>query len=139
MKFDRSVKNELLKMAAGQAVGVLLICLAWAMMQHFDRTVLLGALYGALVALVYFFSICVSVTKNLAAAVREEDLEQQTKAVQKASRGGYAGRLVLVLAALLVAFKSPYTASIPAAIPFFLVRPIASFNNPFDTKEETSK
>ena len=71
MKFDRSVKNELLKMAVGQAAGVLLICLAWAMMQHFDRTVLLGALYGAAVALLYFFSICMSVTKNLAAAIRQ--------------------------------------------------------------------
>ena len=44
-----------------------------------------------------------------------------------------------VLAALLVAFKSPYFANLPAAIPFFLVRPIAAMNNPFESKEEKSK
>lgn len=139
MKLDKATKSELLKMAVGQALGVVLICLAWAMMQQFDLSVLLGALYGAVVALAYFFSVCWSVTKNLAVAVREDTLEEQTKAVKGAARGGYMGRMMLVLAALLVAFKSPYTANIPAAIPFFLVRPIATMNNPFETKEEKSK
>ena len=138
MKFDSSVKNELKKMAWGQAGAAGLICLAWLAMGEFELTVLLGAVYGAAVALVYFFSICWSVTKNLQ-AVTAENLEEKQKAVKSAARGGYMGRLLLVLAALLVAFRSPYFANLPAAIPFFLVRPIASLTNPFDNKEEMSK
>ena len=131
MKLDKSIKNELLKMAAGQAGTVLLICLAWLVMGEFTLGVLLGALYGAAVALVYFFSICWSVTKNLQ-AVTEENLEEKQKAIKSAARGGYMARMLMVLAALLVAFKSPYFANLPAAIPFFLVRPIATMTNPFD-------
>ena len=138
MKLDKATKSELLKMAVGQAGAAALICLAWLVMGEFDYTVPLGALYGAAVALAYFFSICLSVTKQTT-GVTEKNLEEKQKAVKSAARSGYMGRLLMVLAALLLAFKSPYMANLPAAIPFFLVRPIASLNNPFDNKEETSK
>lgn len=131
MKLDKSIKNELRKMAVGQAGAAALICLAWLVMGEFHLGVLLGACYGAAVALIYYFSICWSVTKNLE-AVTEENLEQKQKAIKSAAAGGYMGRMLLVLAALLVAFKSPYFANIPAAIPFFLVRPIATMTNPFE-------
>lgn len=138
MKFDKAIKNDLLKMAVGQAGVVVLICLAWLLMQQFDMTVLLGALYGAAVALLYFLSICSSVVKQTT-GVTEENLAERQKAAKSITGSGYMVRMVLLLAALVVAFKSPYFASIPAAIPFFLVRPIATMNNPFDNKEETSK
>lgn len=64
MKFDKPIKSELLKMAVFQAGVVVLICLAWLLMQQFELTVLLGALYGAAVALLYFVSICSSVVSK---------------------------------------------------------------------------
>jgi len=138
VRFDKPIKSELLKMAVFQAGVVALICLAWLLMEQFDLTVLLGALYGAAVALLYFVSICSSVVRQTS-GVTEENLAERQKAAKSISGNGYMIRMVLVLAALLVAFKSPYFANIPAAIPFFLVRPIAGMNNPFESKEEKSK
>ena len=138
MKLDKATRSELLKMAVYQAGVALLICLAWLVMGEFHWTVITGAFYGAAVALAYFYAICVSVTRQTE-SVTEENLEQKQKAAKSAVHNGYMMRMLLMLAALLVAFKSPYMANIPAAIPFFLVRPIASLNNPFEYKEEKSK
>lgn len=138
MKLDKATKSELLKMAVGQAGVAALICLGWLVMGEFHWTVITGALYGAAVALAYFFSICLSVTKQTT-GVTEENLAERQKAAKSIAGNGYMVRMLLVLAALLLAFKSPYMANLPAAIPFFLVRPIASLNNPFEHKEEKSK
>ncbi len=65
--------KEMLKIAVGEAVLLVLMYLVFMLAGHLDRSVILGGLLGAAANLLYFLIICISVNS----AIREEDKKRQ--------------------------------------------------------------
>ena len=114
----KAVLRETAIIAAGQAVGVAVMFLLFAMLKRFDRTVLLGGLIGAMLAIGNFFMMAVNVT--LAADKAASQSVSKGKSMVQTS---YAMRLAVIFIVLFVCVKSGMCNVFASVIPMLFVRP----------------
>lgn len=114
----KAVLRETAIIAAGQAIGVAAMFLLFAMLKRFDRTVLLGGLIGATLAIGNFFMMAINVT--LAADKAASQSVSKGKSMVQTS---YAMRLAVIFIVLFVCVKSGMCNVFASVIPMLFVRP----------------
>ena len=104
--------------AIGEAVGVALMIVVFALLGQFDRTVLLGGMVGGLLSVANFFAIAV-VTTLAADRAEKQDVQGGVKLVQ----GSYPIRMLVLAVTLILCAKSGYFNVVALALPLLFVRP----------------
>lgn len=104
--------------ALGQAVGIAGMLGIFALLGHFDYTVLLGALAGSLVATVNFLFMAIGV--SMAA---DKAQEQDAKGGKAMVRSSYMVRTLVMFVVLFACAKSGYFNVIALVVPLLFVRP----------------
>lgn len=115
---NNAVMKTTAKIAAGQAVCILLMFGIFAVCGKFTYKVLLGGLLGGVVTVLNFFFMGLSVDS---AADRYSGSEKNIKASVQLS---FIARLVVMLLCLGLALKSGWFNPISLLVPLCLVRPI---------------
>ena len=110
MKLNNAIRRELVFVAAGLAVGDALICAVFALLNKFDYTVPLGALWGSVFAWLSIFLLALRVQK-----VADSEGEEKALA-QKRLRSSYFARMLLMVAAVVVGVVMLLSASGKAEI-----------------------
>lgn len=105
--------------AAGQAICTAAMIGVFALLHQYDRTVLLGGIVGALVAIGNFFAMAMGAM--IAADRAAQDNVKGGKATIKASM---TGRLIAMAVLLIVFAKSGYCNVIALVVPMVFTRPV---------------
>lgn len=104
------------------AIGMVLCVAAmfgvFALVGHFDRSVVLGGIAGGIVALLNFFLMAV-----IASLAADKAEQQDVDGGQKLIRSSYPIRLLLIAVILFACAKSGYFNVIALAVPLLFVRP----------------
>ncbi|MBP3656928.1 MAG: hypothetical protein J6K32_09565 [Clostridia bacterium] len=118
MESRKIVLKETGIIAVGVTIGVALMYAVFALLGRFDRTVLLGGVVGALLALLNFFLMAVNV--SLAA---DRAAGQDVKAGKSLVQTSYAMRMAVIFIVLFACVKSGLCNVFAAVIPLLFVRP----------------
>ena len=115
-----------------------LICSAamvgiFALLDSFDRTVLLGAVVGALAATLNFFFMAL-----IASMAADKAQKQDVKGGQAMVQSSYFLRMVLLFVVLFVFAKSGLCNVIAMVVPLVFVRPILTIVEFFRKSGETN-
>ena len=133
MESRKFVYRETALVAIGQAICVGVMIGIFALLGHFDMSVLWGGLAGFVLAVLNFFFMAVGAT--LAADKAEEQNVKGGKATIQIS---YILRMVLLFVVLFALVKSGLCNVIAAVLPLAFTRPIISigefFRKPGDKK-----
>ena len=117
MDMRKYVLRQTLIVGLGEAIGVAAMMGIFALLSHFDRSVLLGGIVGGLVAVANFFVMAITV--NIAA---DKAANQNVKGGQATIKLSYAMRM-LVMAVVLFAFaKSGICNVIALVVPLIFTR-----------------
>ena len=127
MDSRKFVLRQTLLIAIGQAVGVGVMLGIFALLDRFDYTVVLGGLVGALVALLNFFFMAVSLT-----LASDRAVQQDVKGGKGLVRSSYA---ILMFAVLFLCAKSGHCNVISLVVPLLLVQPTLLIAEFFRKKE----
>ena len=126
-------RKYVMKQTGTVALGVLLAGAAmvgvFALLGYYDRTVLLGALAGSLVAVLNFFFMAVGLT--LAADKAQEQEVKKGKAMVTSS---YFLRMIVMFVVLFACAKSGYCNAIALVLPLLFVRPVLTVAEFFQKK-----
>ncbi len=114
MKLDPVVKKENLYMILGSAVCTAIVQLVFWAVNLYDITVLFGGLWGFFITILNFFIMTVAVQKAM-----EAGDEQQAKMKLQAS---YTGRMLLLVALMIVGIVVPFMHWAPVLISVFFPR-----------------
>ncbi len=120
-------QTGILALSLGIGTGLMLV--VFALLERFDRTVLLGGVFGLLLALGNFFFM--AVTASLAADKAES---QDVKGGMQIMRGSYPLRLAVLAVALILLAKSGLCNIITLVVPLALVRPVLMVADFFEKK-----
>ena len=131
MDSRKFVLRQTLLIAIGQIVGVGVMLGVFALLGRLDYTVVLGGLIGALVALLNFFFMAVSLT--LAA---DRAVQQDAKGGKSLVKSSYAIRTIVMFVVLILCAKSGHCNVISLAVPLLLVQPTLLIAEFFRKKEE---
>ena len=112
--------------AAGQAVCVAVMIGIFALLGYFDRSVLLGGIFGGIIALGNFFVM--AVCADLAADRAEKG---NIKSGQLLVRLSFFGRTVVMFILLFALVKSGLCHVIAAVVPLVFTRPILTLSEFF--------
>lgn len=104
--------------AIGEAVGVGLTLGVFALLNRLDYTVVLGGIVGALVSLLNFFFMAVSLT--LAA---DRAAQQDVKGGKGMVKSSYAIRTIVMFVVLALCAKSGHCNVIALVVPLLVVQP----------------
>ena len=113
MKLEPSIRTEL-RFVAGLLIGDALICAVFALLNKFDYTVPLGALWGSVFAWLSIFLLALRVQK-----VADSEGEEKALA-QKRLRSSYFARMLLMVAAVV----APCFHYVAALVPFLVPQPV---------------
>ena len=105
--------------ALGEAICVVLMCGAYALIGKWSLSVLLGGLAGWLVATGNYFALAVAATL---ASDKAEAGDVETG--QKLMRSSYPIRLLVMAAVLILCAKSGYFDVLALVLPLAFVRPV---------------
>lgn len=119
--------------AAGQAICTAAMIGVFALLHAFDRTVLLGGIVGALIAIGNFFAMALGAMIAADKAAKED--VKGGKATLKASM---TGRLLAMAVLLIVFAKSGYCNVLALLIPMVFTRPILTLYEFFRKSGEKS-
>ena len=119
MDSRKFVLKETAFLFCGQAVCVAVMIGVFALLGHYDRSVLLGGISGGLLAVLNFFFMAVSAT--LAADQAEKQNVKGGEATMKVS---YLARMVVLFLLLFALVKSGLCNAFAAVLPLVFVRPI---------------
>ena len=134
MESRKFVYRETALVAIGQAICVGVMIGIFALLGHFDMSVLWGGLAGFVLAVLNFFFMAVGAT--LAADKAEEQNVKGGKATIQIS---YILRMVLLFVVLFALVKSGLCNVIAAVLPLAFTRPIISIGEFFrKSGEETT-
>ena len=126
MESRKFVYRETALVAIGQAICVAVMIGIFALLGHFDMTVLWGGIAGGILAVLNFFFMAVGAT--LAADKAEE---QNVKGGQATIQISYIVRMVLLFVILFALVKSGLCNVIAAVLPLVFTRPILSIGEFF--------
>ena len=121
MDYRKFVFKETGMVAIGQAVCVAVMLGIYALLGKFDRAVLLGGIFGGVIAILNFFFMAVGAT--LAADKAEN---QDVKGGRATIQLSYLVRLVVLVVVLFALVKSGLCNVITAVLPLAFTRPILS-------------
>ena len=131
MESRKFVLRQTLIIAIGQAVGVGVMLGIFALLGRFDYTVALGGLIGAVIALLNFFFMAVSLT--LAA---DRATQQDVKGGKGLVKSSYAIRTIVMFVVLILCAKSGHCHVVSLVVPLLLVQPTLLIAEFFRKKEE---
>ena len=129
MDSRKIVFQETAVVAIGEAICVALMIAVFAMLGHFDRTVLIGGIAGGVLTVANFFFMAVGT--SLAADKAENQDVKGGKAVIKSS---YALRMLLLFVVMFACVKSGLCNVIALVVPLIFVRPVLSLAEFFRKK-----
>ena len=118
MEQENVTFKETGKIIIGEVSVIGILCLVFALLDSFDYSVILGALLGAFINVVYFFFMCLGV--NL--ALDKEDPLQRKKVMTVS----YMLRLAFMALGLAAGLKFPCFNNICVIVPLVATRPILS-------------
>ena len=130
MESRKFVIQKSLLILAGQAVCVSAMLGIFALLGRFDRSVLLGGIFGGLIATANFFFMAVGAT---IAADKAEN--QNVKGGQATIQASYLGRLVVMAVVLFALVKSGLCDVFAVVLPLAFTRPILTITE-FFRKED---
>lgn len=132
MNSRKYVYQETARVAIGQVICVAIMLGIFALLGKFDRAVLLGGIFGGLLAILNFFFMAVGAT--LAADKAEQ---QNVKGGQATIQTSYLVRMVLLFVIEFALVKSGLCNVITAVLPLVFTRPILSIGEFFRKSGET--
>lgn len=132
MDSRKFVLKETALIAAGQILCVAVMIGVFALLGHYDRSVLLGGIFGGILAVLNFFFMAVGAT--LAADKAEN---QNVKGGQATIQASYLVRMVVLCVILFALVKSGLCNVIAAVLPLAFTRPIISIGEFFRKSGET--
>ena len=131
MDSRKIVLHETLVVAVGTVICTALMVGAYALLGFLDRSVVLGAMAGALLSIGNFFIM--AVTASLAAdKAQEQSVNEGKKMVQLS----YIIRLLALFGILFVCVKSGLCDPLATVIPIVFVRPVITVYEFFRKKED---
>ncbi len=116
-------------LALGLGICTAAVMGIFALLGRFDRSVLLGSIFGLLLALGNFFFM--AITASLAADKAEQ---QDVKGGMQIMRGSYPLRMLILAVLLVVLAKTGLCNLIALVLPLALVRPVLTVAEFFDKK-----
>lgn len=119
MDSRKSIWKDLMPIVAGQALCTAVMIGIFAVLGYYDWTVLLGGIFGSLIAIANFFFMTLGV--DLASKKAEA---QDVAGGQKMIQFSYMGRMAGILIALVLLTKSGLCNVLALAIPLVFNRPI---------------
>lgn len=108
--------------AIGECIGTAFMYAIFALLGYFDRTVLLGGLVGAVLAILNFFVMAMNMT--LAA---DKAVNQDVKGGKSLMQTSYAMRLVFMFVVLFACVKSGLCNVFACVIPLLFTRLTITF------------
>ena len=129
MDSRKIVFQETAVVAVGEAICVALMIAVFALLGSYDRSVLLGGIFGGVLTVANFFFMAVGT--SLAADKAEN---QDVKGGQAVIKSSYALRMVLLFVLMLACVKSGLCNVIALVVPLVFVRPVLSIAEFFRKK-----
>lgn len=129
MKSRKIVFQQTAMVAVGQAVCTAAMIAVFALIGKFDKSVLLGGIAGALIAVANFFFM--SLFADLAADKAEA---QDIAGGQKLIHLSYTGRMLALFLILFLCAKSGLFQLLALVIPLVFTRPILTVSELFKKK-----
>ena len=123
------VFKETALVAAGELIGVALMCAVYAVIGKYQLSVLLGGLVGLLIATGNFFALAVVATLASDKAEAGDPLSGQ-----KLMKSSYPIRLLVMAGVLILCAKSGAFDVIALVLPLLFVRPILTIAEFFRKK-----
>ena len=111
--------RKTLILALGQLACIGAICGVYGLLGRFDRTVLLGVIVGAVVAVANFFLMALAVDR-----AADQAVEQNVKGGKATVRVSYTLRLIIMFVIFFAFAKSGLCNALAMVLPVALVRPI---------------
>lgn len=130
MESRKFVIRKTLLILLGQAACVAIMLGIFYLLGRFDRSVVLGGIFGGLIATANFFFMAVGAT--LAADKAEK---QDVKGGQATIQASYIGRLVMMALILFALVKSGLCDVFAVVLPLVFTRPILTLSE-FFRKED---
>lgn len=126
MDSRKFVLKETAVIALGQAICVAAMIGIFALLGHFDRTVLIGGIAGGVLATLNFFFMAIG-----ASIAADKAQEQNVKGGQATIQMSYMARLVVLFIVLFALVKSGFCNVIAAVLPLAFTRPILTIGEFF--------
>lgn len=118
MDVRKFVLKETRIITIGECIGVAAMWGIYALLGHFDRTVLLGGIVGAVISVLNFFFMAVSA--DMAA---DKAVNQDVKGGKKLMQSFMMTRMLVIFVVLIAFAKSGLCDPLAMVIPFVMVRP----------------
>ena len=118
MDVRKFVLKETRIITIGVCIGVAAMWGIYALLGHFDRTVLLGGIVGAVISVLNFFFMAISA--NMAA---DRAMGQDVKGGKKLMQSFMMTRMLVIFVVLIAFAKSGLCDPLAMVIPFVMVRP----------------
>lgn len=119
MDSRKFVIKQTLLILAGQAVCVAVMIGIFALLGHFDSTVLLGGIFGGIIATLNFFFMAVAAT-----IASDKAVQQNVKGGQATIQISYIARLAVMAIVLFALIKSGLCNVVAVVLPLAFTRPI---------------
>ena len=124
MESKHTIWKDTAVIAIGQIIGTAAMIAVFALAGYFNITVLLGGLAGALIATANYFLMYLYASKAADKAEKDQDVTGGQKLIQMS----YMGRMVGVLAVLVLLAKSGWCHVLALALPLAFTRPILTIH-----------
>lgn len=118
MDVRKFVLKETRIITIGECIGVAAMWGIYALLGHFDRTVLLGGIVGAVISILNFFFMAMSA--DMAA---DRAVSQDVKGGKKLMQSFMMTRMLVIFVVLITFAKSGLCDPLAMVIPFVMVRP----------------
>lgn len=126
MDSRKFVLKETALIGLGQAICVAAMIGVFALLGHFDRSVLIGGIAGGVLATLNFFFMAVG-----ASIAADKAQDQNVKGGQATIQMSYMVRLVVLFIILFALIKSGLCNVIAAVLPLVFTRPILTISEFF--------
>ena len=137
----KRVLSQLVPLAVGEAVVALLVCLGFGLadllgVYNFDYRIVSGAALGAVVIIINYLLLTLSVDREIKRFVEkrgtiqmsEEEADKFAKensaSIQNAIKSSFILRTASIMGALILAFLLDWFNPLATAIPMFAMRPV---------------
>ena len=118
MDVRKFVLKETRIITIGECIGVAAMWGIYALLGHFDGTVLLGGIVGAVISVLNFFFMAISA--DMAA---DRAMNQDVKGGKKMMQSFMMTRMLVIFVILIAFAKSGLCNPLAMVIPFVMVRP----------------
>lgn len=126
MDSRKYVIKESLVILAGQAICVAVMIGIFALLGYYDRTVLLGGIFGGLLATANFFFMAAAAT-----IAADKAVAQNVKGGEATVRISYIARMVVIVVVLFALVKSGLCNVFASVLPLAFTRPILTLQEFF--------